>query len=63
MNRDEVIRLATQAGLIDGPDAVDLGLIETFASLVAAKVKEDCAAVAEIPHMAQSDIARAIRGK
>ena len=47
MNRDEIIRMAREAGLAYGPDEKPLGSVTRFASLVAAAEREACAKVCE----------------
>ena len=43
MNREEIIRMAREAGLAYGPDEKPLGSVTRFAALVAAAEREACA--------------------
>ena len=45
MNREEIIRMAREAGLAYGSDEKPLGSVTRFASLVAAAEREACAKV------------------
>jgi len=74
MTREEVLALAKQVwvseyeaemigeygGFLSSTYIEDL---EGLANLIEQKVREECAQVAEMPNMAQSDIARVIREK
>jgi hypothetical protein len=48
MNRDEIIRMAREAGLAYGPDEKPLGSVTRFAALVAAAEREACAKVCDV---------------
>ena len=53
MNRDDIIRMARQAGLLAEDEAwvsLHQELIERFAALVAAAEREECAKMAEAFH-------------
>ncbi len=76
MNRDDIIRMAREAGLLPHPenivyqDPMFEGRIKTFAALVAAAEREACAKVcdevAKLPNDLMSDapyIAAAIRAR
>jgi hypothetical protein len=43
MDREEIIRMAREAGLAYGPDEKPLGSVTRFAALVAAAEREACA--------------------
>ena len=47
MNREEIIRMAREAGLAYGSDEKPLGSVTRFAALVAASEREVCAQVVE----------------
>jgi hypothetical protein len=47
MNREEIIRMAREAGLAYGSDEKPLGSVTRFAALVAAAEREACAKVCE----------------
>jgi hypothetical protein len=47
MNREEIIRMAREAGLAYGSDEKPLGSVTRFAALVAAIEREACAKVCE----------------
>ena len=47
MNREDIIRMAREAGLAYGPDEKPLGSVTRFAALVAAAEREACAKVAD----------------
>ena len=47
MNREEIIRMAREAGLAYGTDEKPLGSVTRFAALVAAAEREACAKVCE----------------
>ena len=63
MNWDDLVSMATEAGLWPAATEMFPEEIKRFACLVAAAEREACAQIAEIPNMAQSDIARAIRSR
>jgi hypothetical protein len=47
MDREEIIRMAREAGLAYGPDEKPLGSVTRFAALVAAAEREACAMEAD----------------
>lgn len=47
MNRDDIIRMAREAGIRDCTCNADLGCLKRFAALVAAAEREACAQVCE----------------
>ncbi len=47
MNRDDIIRMTREAGLVYGSDEKPLGSVTRFAALVAAHEREACAKVAD----------------
>jgi hypothetical protein len=47
MNREDIIKLAREAGLAYGSDEKPLGSVTRFAALVAAHEREVCAKVAD----------------
>ena len=47
MNREEIIRMAREAGLAYGSDEKPLGSVTRFAALVAAAEREACAKAVE----------------
>ncbi len=47
MNREQIIRMAREAGLAYGSDEKPLGSVTRFAALVAAAEREECAQVVE----------------
>jgi len=59
MNRDDIIRMAREAGFYSNPDVAKF---EHFANLVAAHEREACADVCE-GHYATDMAARAIRAR
>lgn len=71
MDREEIIRMAREAGLAYGPDEKPLGSVTRFAALVAAAARaeenEACAKVCEdMDHngvMIAADCATAIRAR
>jgi hypothetical protein len=72
MTRDDIIRLAREAGLLPHPenivyqDPMFEGRIKTFADLVAAAEREACAKVADdmtLPDWTNEQIAAAIRAR
>jgi hypothetical protein len=67
MNREEIIRMAREAGLAYGSDEKPLGSVTRFAALVAAAEREACAKVCDgMDHngvMIAADCAAAIRAR
>ena len=67
MDREDIIKLAREAGLVYGSDEKPLGSVIRFASLVAAAEREACAKLAEEPYEFTSEeahrIASAIRAR
>jgi hypothetical protein len=53
MTKDDIIRMAKEAGLMSGP--VYAQGIERFAALVAAHEREACAVIAETPISGEQD--------
>ena len=47
MDREDIIRMAREAGLAYGPDEKPLGSVTRFAALVAAAEREACAKACE----------------
>ncbi len=67
MNRDDIIRMAREAGafpeLSETPDK-DVEFLRKFAALVAAAEREECAKVAAwILKMPENDVSAAIRAR
>jgi hypothetical protein len=61
MNRDEIIRMAREAELLDsdGTGYCPIGYIERFAALVAAAEREECAKVCDelvLEHPGRADL-------
>ena len=48
MDREDIIRMAREAGLAYGPDEKPLGSVTRFAALVAAAEREACAKVCDV---------------
>ena len=65
MTREEIIRMAREAGLAYGPDEKPLGSVTRFAALVAAHEREACARVCleEAPSLDGQLCAAAIRAR
>ena len=67
MDREDIIKLAREAGLVYGSDEKPLGSVIRFAALVAAHEREACAKLAEEPYEFTSEeahrIASAIRAR
>ena len=67
MDREDIIKLAREAGLAYGSDEKPLGSVTRFAALVAKHEREACAKVAEEPYEFTSEeshrIAAAIRAR
>ena len=67
MDREEIIRMAREAGLAYGSDEKPLGSVTRFAALVAAAEREACAKVCDgMDHngvMIAADCAAAIRAR
>ena len=67
MNKEEIIRMAREAGLAYGSDEKPLGSVTRFAALVAAHEREACAKVCDgMDHngvMIAADCAAAIRAR
>ena len=67
MNREQIIRMAREAGLAYGSDEKPLGSVTRFAALVAKHEREACAKVCEdMDHngvMIAADCAAAIRAR
>ena len=66
MTRDEIIRMAREAGIYGTETGVATTFddLEDFAALVAAKEREECAKVAAwILKMPQNDVSVAIRAR
>ena len=67
MDREAVIRMAREAGLVYGSDEKPLGSVIRFAALVASAEREACAKLAEEPYEFTSEeahrIASAIRAR
>ena len=74
MNRDDIIRMAREAGMSEGLPAEDdlpavwtpisTAELERFAALVAAAEREECAKVAAwILKMPENDVSSAIRAR
>jgi hypothetical protein len=67
MNREDIIRMAREAGLAYGPDEKPLGSVTRFAALVAAAEREACAKVCDGMDrngvMIAADCAAAIRAR
>ena len=65
MTRDEIIRMAREAGAKPGiENEADAEFLERFAALVVAKEREACARVAAwILKMPQNDVSAAIRAR
>ena len=47
MTKDDIIRMAREAGLVYGSDEKPLGSVTRFATLIAAHEREACAKVAD----------------
>lgn len=71
MNREEIIKLAREAGLVtwgfqslEWEPVPNMEAIERFASLLAAAEREECAKVAAwILKMPQNDVSEALRAR
>jgi len=65
MDREEIIRMAREAGLAYGSDEKPLGSVTRFAALVAAHEREACARVCleEAPSLDGQLCAAAIRAR
>ena len=65
MDREDIIRMAREAGLAYGPDEKPLGSVTRFAALVAAAEREACAKVCleEAPSLDGQLCAAAIRAR
>jgi hypothetical protein len=67
MDREQIIRMAREAGLAYGSDEKPLGSVTRFAALIAAAEREACAKLAEEPYEFTSEeahrIASAIRAR
>jgi hypothetical protein len=65
MNREDIIRMAREAGLAYGSDEKPLNSVTRFAALVAAAEREACASICfqEGPSIDGELIAQAIRAR
>jgi len=65
VDRDDIIRMAREAGLAYGPDEKPLGSVTRFAALVAEHEREACASICfqEGPSIDGELIAEAIRAR
>jgi hypothetical protein len=65
MDREDIIRMAREAGLAYGSDEKPLGSVTRFAALVAAAEREACASICfqEAPSIDGELIAEAIRAR
>lgn len=55
MDRDEIIRMAREAGYGDALSMLHSNALERFANLVAAAEREACAVIAETPIVGEQD--------
>lgn len=64
MTREDIIRMAREAGLAYGSDEKPLGSVTRFAALVAEHERDQCALIAaHILKMPQNDVSAAIRAR